>query len=264
VKWYVIRLHFAIAFAHPTSAGSAYVSGLANGWAGAQIKFWRKGSRATSPIAWNSLDLIRGEIERQSRSRRIEIDYRNYLPYRGVRPGANRLTFRLERFGKLKVKQFRVFSDSGILVTRHSPPMLTLRGETTSHRLAPGEPFELKYLVRNQGDRDARDVIVGVEVPTTTPLRILGEATEEFRRVRRRAQGTFRLKARRAGRFPIRLFATGSANSTVAPVNVRVVPEPQPASSWNLTRVLLGAVLVVSGVVVMIHRGGGVRKRSPH
>lgn len=110
--WYLIRLHFAIRFKRGAGAGNAWLSAVTNDYAGVQVKFTRAGG--SQRVAWNSLDLIRGWVDRTTASRRVEANLDNYLPYRGVRPGRNTFTVALRRAGALEVDRLRVFADSGL------------------------------------------------------------------------------------------------------------------------------------------------------
>lgn len=250
-QWYLMHLHFAITFAQGSKSGLAYVSGLTDRRAAAQVQFrLRPGEDGRRRIAWQSLDLIRGEVKQATSSRTVQVDFKNYLQLAGVRPGTNRLTFRLERFGGVRVARLQIFSDSGLILTRRRPALLKLNPMLSADDIRAGDTFELRFTVHNQGDRSARHVGVGLRPPHE--LRIVGGPATDLSHLPpgAAAQGVFRLKALDAGRYQMRIDASGGANLAETTVNVSVLPKDS-GTRWDSVRWTAGSILLLAGVIVL-------------
>jgi hypothetical protein len=243
-RWYLLRLRFALTFAADTPEGIAYVSASTNGRAAAQIK-----ARALpGAVEWSSVGLIDGRVERRTRGRRIEVDFRNYLQLSGVRPGLNTLSVRLERVGPVRVERLEVFPDSGIERTRLAPARVELRPRLPDGAVRVGDEFELGYALRNTGDRPARNVVVGIELPRGA-LAVLGPRVERFPELAGTAAGSFRLRALARGRFRIALTARSSANRPAALIDVPV--GARESGRFGLVPLVLGGALLVAGVLLL-------------
>lgn len=247
-QWYLIHLHFIIIFTPANGPGRAYVSGLTNDHAAAQIQFrQRRPHRDGTPrIAWNSLDLIRGEVKRVTSSRRIEVNFKNYLQRDGVRPGANSLKIVMEQFGRLRVASLRVLPDSGIIVTGRGPPDLAIRATSPSQKVLTGDTFEVRFTVRNQGGRAVRDL--GVAVAPPHGISVVGPSTRGLGRVGSsgRTSGRFRLRAERAGDYRLPLQAVGGAQFTGTAIDVAVA-RAQQSPGWGWVRIAVGSIFMLGG-----------------
>jgi hypothetical protein len=251
--WYLIHLHFIIIFAPASGPGRAYVIGLTNDHAAAQIQFrQRRPHRHGTPrIAWNSLDLIRGEVKRVTSSRMIEVDFKNYVQLDGVRPGANSLEIVLERFGRLRVASLRVLPDSGIILTGRGPPDLAIRATSPSQEVLTGDTFEVRFVVRNDGGRAARDVGVAVQTPPNG-ISVVGASTRGLGRVGSSdgTSGGFHLRAERAGDYRLELQAVGGAQFTGTTIGV-AVGGAQQSSEWGMLRIGAGSILMLGGAIAL-------------
>jgi hypothetical protein len=259
--WYLIRLHFEITFAADSGPGIAYVSGLTNGRAAAQIKYRvTKRPNAAPEIRWSSVDLIRGRIERTAASRTVEVRFRNYLQLGGVRPGNNTLTVELERLRNVEVKRLRIFADSGIEVTRLAPAKLVLKPVLPVREVNAGEEFRVGFTLDNDGGRPARDVIVGVDFPRRV-LTLLGPVDQRVARVRRRLTGSFRFRALRPGRYRLALAVRSSANRPLAVIDVPVSSSESSRAGRRLVSIIAGALIVGFGLLLLLG-GGRWRRRA--
>jgi hypothetical protein len=256
--WYLLRLHFEIAFERGGGPGKAWVVGAGNHYGAVLLEFTR-GSRGRS-IEWNSLDLIKGWVERRTAAHRIAVVARNYLPYRGVRPGRNTLTISLRRAGTFRVKRLKVLADSGIEVTPHSPARLVLEADPPSGPIEPGEIFNVGYRVRNEGDRAGRQVVAQISLGQSGAPRVIGSDAEHLGRVADVAHGSFRLRAREAGRYRILLAVRSPANHPTKVVEVDVVSATAESSHGRVAmRLVAAAGLIAMGSLLVLR--GRVRRR---
>jgi hypothetical protein len=231
----------------------AYVTGLTNGRAAAQIKFKASGRRSgPRRLTWSSVDLVEGRKERSTFRRTVEIRYQNYLQFAGVRPGPNTLTVRLERLGGLAVESLTVLRDSGLEVTRLAPPRLTLEPVLPHHRVRAEDEFQVRFTLSNSGDRPARDVVVGLEQPVRG-LRVRGRAVHRFASVRRRASRGFHLRATRPGRHRLTISAGAvNANRPAVEIAVPVGPPSRRVEPSHLVRNVTGVLLLIIGALLIV------------
>jgi hypothetical protein len=260
--WYLIRLHFAISFRSGTGAGNAWVSAVTNDYAGVLVKFTRR--QGDRRLAWNSLDLIRGWIDRTTGSRTVEVDVNNYLPFRGVRPGQNSYTVTLRRAGALRVDRLKVFEDSGLEVTRRGPARLALAPVLPNESVQRGETFEIGYRLRNIGDRDARQVVVRIAADQGGGLGVIGSDRQHLGRVRDGATGSFRFKAQQTGNYRVLLGADSSASHPRRAIAVPVVSagrRHRPAG--GVLRVAAAAALLIMGLMLLVLSRRSRRRPPP-
>lgn len=249
--WYVLRLRFEIIFAEGRRAGRVWISGVTNHYAGVLVEFSRGAGQRS--VTWNSFDLLRGWNEGTATSHRTVLDSRNYLPYRGVRPGRNTFTVTVRRAGALRVKRLRVFADSGIEVSRRSPARLALEPVLPRGPIRAGQTFEVGYRLANRGDRPARGVVIGVSAQQAGGPRIIGPRTQRLGSVEGRTSGTFRLTARQGGRYRLLLAADSHASHRRRVIEVVIASAPGPSKGIpTLARVVLAGVLVGTGTVLVV------------
>jgi hypothetical protein len=255
--WYLIRLHIRVGF-RPGTAGEAWISAGADDYAGVMIKFKRTGAdRGT--IAWNSLDLIRGWVEHRTRGRTVEAELDNYVPRPGVRPGVNSYTVAVRQTGGLRVNRLKVFSDSGLEVTRHGPARLVLTPELPKRPIGTGETFTVGYRLANTGGRAARHVVVGLRTDDPhTGLRVIGADRRRAARVARSAVRTFRLRARQPGRYRILLGADSSASHPRKTIEIPVAAAGR--APGQTLRVAIAVALVAAGAALLL---AGRRRARP-
>ena len=249
--WYLIRLHFTITFAERSRPGFAFISGLTNGHAAAQVEF-RVVQRANGgqAVRWSTLDYIRGETSQLTKDRKIEIRFENYLQYRGLQAGRNLLAVQFERFTGVDVEALTIHPDSGIEMTSTGPAQLELVVEPTSQRVSQGEEFVVRYRVKNVGDRPALRVRVTPEL--VDQIELVGPRVDARAVLRNSLTGSFRLRAVKPGDFPLGIFVDSGTNHPGALVEVRV------ASNLSTMSVLagfaprvVGALFLLSGVLVL-------------
>jgi len=247
--WYLIRLHFRIVFAHDSGPGFTYVSGLTDGHGAAQAEFHlREAAGGGRRVIVRTLDLIEGSAKRTTSSRRINIDFKNYVQVAGVRPGRNEMTFKLEALGRTKVDRVMVFANSGLIVTHKSPAELRFHATPPTRQATTGDAFEIPFTVTNSGGRAAHDVsVAALALPrSVTPA---GPAMRHFPLIAPggRVQGSLRFVARTAGHYKIDLQAVGGAHFIDRPIEMEVV---DPGSSlWETGRIAAAGAIIVAGLL---------------
>lgn len=230
--WYLMRLHAVVELARDTGSGIAYVGGSTNERAAALIKFKVKQRPGKPPLVrWSSINELRGPVGKVVSGTRIEFRYSNFLQNRGVRPGNNLLTFDFERLDDgVKLERVRVLADSGISISKRSPAHLRLDAVLPRGRVSVGETFAIGYKLRNTGDRTAYGVGVGLQ-GSSRALRIARPAIRRIGRIRRAQSGTFRVRARRAGRHRLTLSA-GSLHTNDPEIEIGVPVSPSAGTGW--------------------------------
>jgi hypothetical protein len=181
----------------------------------------------------------------------VEIDFTNYLQYAGVRPGKNRVTFRLERLGGAKVERFRIFGDSGIMATRRAPARLAIEPTLADDEVRVGDTFDVAYRLVNKGGRPAPGAAVWLEAPFDG-LEIVDDPEHEFTRVVSAQRGVFLLRADRPGNHRLMFRAAGGANHPVATLDVSVLPAASSAQGWGPARLVVGSLLLLIGATLLV------------
>lgn len=247
--WYLIRLHFRITFPRALKPGIVLVGASTNGRAAAQIRFEssRRGRRAR--IRWQTLDYIRGRREHETASRVVDVEYTNYLQYKGVKPGRNTFSVRYEQIGSLVPDEIQVLPDSGIILTRKAPAHVKLKVVEPPSRVTEGSRFAITYELENTGDRAAQGVVVSAFNHKGA------EALIGRRRVgvlREAARGTLHFRAISIGRLSVELSVRSSANRPGA--IVPLIVERRPSFRRELQGMLpqiLGVLLIGFGVAYL-------------
>lgn len=244
--WYLMRLRFKITFDKAGGPGFAFISGLTNGRAAAQVELMREPNH--NRIRVRTLNYIRGGAQRWVSRRSVEVGLTNYLQYSGVRAGLNTFAVKVEQTPGVKIESFSVLLDSGIIVTRTGPAALAVSLERHRFSITVGDEFDVRYTVRNDGDRPALNIEVTPEHPRA--LELIGEADYERRILRGTMSDSFRFRARAPGIYRAALFVSSGSNHPAVEFEVRVDP---PASEWaragTLASRAAGALLLIGGAV---------------
>jgi hypothetical protein len=215
-RWFVVRLHLRIVVSSGSGDGFADVSALLNGRSAMLVELETRHRDAGPPsLRWSTAGLIDGRRHVAGAPGRLQdIEYSNYAQLRSVRGGRNRLTFRVERYGRLRVRSLTVSADSGVLSTTLPPPRLKLH---VADRVAPadlvaGRVIRLPFRLVNVGGCPARDVEIGLIRPGGA-VQLVGRPTRRIGVLRREAAGTFVIRALRSGSHRVLIGVNSSANS---------------------------------------------------
>jgi hypothetical protein len=261
--WYLLRLHAIVRFDGRSRSGRVYLGAGSDGRAGALVdvrlaRRSRQGGRCPVRVRWSTIDLVQGNHGATVCGRRANIEMRNYLQYRGVRPGRNRLNVSVSSYDHGIAGEVRVLGDSGVLVTDAGPARLAF-GERDAPRAAPAQQIEVPYTLTNEGDREARDVLVTID-QLPRGLKLQGARLQHLGDISDQATGVFRVQARRPGRYRVVLeavSATSTARTTIWPVvGVR-------AGGWDLPLLPAGGIVIGGGLTGMWLLRGIKRRRRP-
>jgi hypothetical protein len=215
-RWFVVRLHIGIIVSAGSGDGFADVSALLNGRSAMLVEFDTRHREGRPPsLHWSTAGLIDGRRHVAGTAGRLEdIEYSNYAQLRSLHGGRNRLTFRVEQYGKLRIQRLTIAADSGVLSTTLPPPRLKL--EVADHvapaDLTPGHVIRLPFRLVNVGGCPARDVEIGVIRPRDA-VQVVGRPTRRIGVLRREVAGTFAIRAVRSGTQRVLIGANSNANS---------------------------------------------------
>ncbi len=123
-SWWLIRLHYRVAVRADAYAPAEFnVAGSVNERFFAST-IWNLRRRADGSLVLKSddLGLVKGHVVRTSARLVREIRFANYLPYKGVRPGANVLRFDLTSNAVPLVRWVRIYADTTLIHQRRGPP----------------------------------------------------------------------------------------------------------------------------------------------
>jgi hypothetical protein len=226
INWYLIRLHFRITVASDSGDGRVYVESTTNGWGSAQIRFdvMRKADGSLI-VRSDALGLVKGSEVKTGSDLTREITFRNYIPYKGVRPGANPWTFLLEQYDGARVEALRIFSDSAIEYTRLAPAKIDVLATPSATLIRAGQEFQVRVVVKNTGGQAASQGKVSVRFPHDK-LRLVGSPTRRLPTLAGGESTTarFRFRSLRRGSVLIEVGASSGLSHDEAIVGIRVRP----------------------------------------
>jgi hypothetical protein len=197
--------------------GHAYFFASHNGYASALVEFDARQTSKGRQILQRSTSYIDGSAQKVVHNVESEFRYRNYLQYKGVRPGPNQLTFLVRVSGSLTVERTEIFADSGIEYTRKGPARLKMKVTVPQGALRKNRASPISISVANVGDRLVRHVGIGIEFSPDV-LRIAGAKTAKVGDMPPGStrQRTFRVTPLRSGAIRIVLSASGSGGNQPA------------------------------------------------
>jgi hypothetical protein len=221
--WYVMHVHFRIAFAPDSGSGFVLLSANTNGWASYQVGFSPIVANGTLTIPWTTTDLIDGPQKHVAKKPVIEFKSANYMQYRGIQPGLNIWNFQLEQFGQARVAAVRIFKDSGIELTRIGFGRMGLRFRVVPATIHQGKKFVVRYTLRRVSGRVLRKVSLAPELVDCGGVRLLGPRVVRFARVAKAVSGRFRFRAVAPGRCRIFFWARSNSHKPAKEVDVVVL-----------------------------------------
>lgn len=219
-SWYLGHLHATVQLSSGTH-GSVYLDAAVGKWDWAQVRITRVSRGGTVHTEWRSAGALQGGSSGSAVGNSAHIVFANFLPTSAVRPGPTALTFRLERYGDLRVRRVTIGQASGLEYSRLGPARLTA-SISGPHTAARGSTTSIVVRLRNIGDRPLFHLLVGWDqVSKAVTL------APQARRVSALAahlstQVTFRLHAKHAGRATLYLTALGAGAGVTQRFTVRV------------------------------------------
>jgi hypothetical protein len=138
--WYILDVTIQVEF-DPLALPDAksYVSVLTNGYPAALVRFSSETIGEQRGVEWSSRDLFIGRTTGLLFDRSFTLRVANYLQRRGVQPGHNELSLRLEHLsGPGVVTAARLLPGSGVAVGSLGPPALRLQGAVSANRVRAG------------------------------------------------------------------------------------------------------------------------------
>jgi hypothetical protein len=247
-RWFVVRLHVSLVVSAASGDGFADVSALLNGRSAMLVELETRREAAGPPgLAWSTAGLIDGRRDgRGAAGRPVLLRYANYAQLRSVHGGRNRMTFRVEQYGGIRLRHLTVRSDSGVLSTALAPPRLRLQASdrVRSEQLAQGRLVRLPYRLVNAGGCPARDVEVGV-IAHRGDVQVVGPATRRLDTVAGAVGGSFVVRPLRNGTHRVVLGANSNANSPGVIVEL-------PIGAARGRRSLLGGLVPASVAAALL------------
>ncbi len=251
--WYSLDLDLELLAPRTDRDRLIYVTGSTNGRASVQIKVKVPQRGSARPTEWSAFGLIDGLTRGASSANRFEISARNYLQFKGVRPGENRLEIGIEQYGELAQDRVRIFKSSRITGGMPGPARVSVRANTLSITIRD-DRVTVPVTVTNRGGRAAQHVRVVPEVDPTV-LEPVGP------------QGTLRLepgetavrrlvmRAKRSdGKTVVHIRAASDLATDVDVISLALPASSDESSSLSLRVILTAAVFIPAGLVLMRRR----------
>jgi hypothetical protein len=264
-SWYLIHLHFQIVFARTSRSGEAYVSAatgsLSDLRTSAQLIFKVRRQGRQLSVASDSLGLVAGHQVKETHRRSHASVFDNYIPYRGIRPGINALTFQLEQYGGVSVEKLVFFPDSGIRYSKSSPVRLSLGVRTDHQKVAVGDQITIFVDVQNTGGTPAKRIMLGTSyspseleavASPSMPIMHLGAGKS--------TQQKLVFRALRKGLHEVDVQATGGLSQPLVPLRVLVTDGPAGAGGRPWRWLLAASVLLLAFGAIPLFRA---LKRTP-
>jgi hypothetical protein len=268
-RWYLIHMHIVPEVSLQSGSGLLSVIGSTDDHAAAEATI-RVSARPGKPplLRWSTFDLVNGSRKGTAHGERLDLDTQNYLQNRGVRGGANTLTFAVKSYGHVKVTRISVVRDSGIRVSNLSPPHLKLDASIPMRQVHTGDTFCLPYRLTDDGDRAAVRGAIGLQ-SLSGVLKVVGRRSRKFRRLAggKNLTGCFHVHALRAGKARIDVSAGAeNANHPAVSIAGRVSAASAPAQSSHsspLASPLVVAIAAATGGSLWFRSRRRVQRRSP-
>ncbi len=264
--WYVMRLDYSIRVSSSSGIGAMYLSGLTNGYASAQIETWTEATKDGGLMTkWSTVDLLDGYREYSSEVGEVQGTFLNYMQTKGIRPGSNTLTFKVETAGDIGVENVTILKSSGIQLTDESPPRLKLSVQAPPGPVRIGDTIWVAYTLSNEGDYPAKEVVVrvqgdkGLELTESTE-HALGSIDEGVT-----VDGLFTFRSLEKGSYtiPLDVYAKGGANQPYSRIVLTVVPPNRVRPAWTIIGLSVVLFAGVAGTALTVGRNRLGFRSSP-
>ncbi|HEV2791331.1 MAG TPA: hypothetical protein VGV69_08560 [Solirubrobacterales bacterium] len=200
-------------------AGLMSIHGEVGGEPGATIEVRRKREGGRWALSWSVVDLVDGTRTGAIAAGGSELETANYIPFGTVRPGTNRLRFRVECFGSAPVADLEVLGSTSLRETQRQPAHLRLSASEADSDPEAGVALPVPFEIANTGDLPAVDVEVQL-VADGERVRQVGRTRYVFSRLDGEREGEFLIVPRRRGPLDVELVAI-SGNSNQPAVSLR-------------------------------------------
>jgi hypothetical protein len=254
--WYLIRYHFRVSVSPDALPGSFAVSADTNGRTCASVVFDFRRTPEGPRLTSDSLGLVAGHEVETSSALTQEIDFRNYLQYRGVRPGRNVLTFRITANALPLVRSVRVFADTGIEVTPLGPPRVQANLEAPASTIPAGRKFTVRFRLRLAEGRPIDRAALRVEYPSDL-LEFHGRADQSLAwGSRQPLTEKLEFTALKAGSARIAARGEAAGQSFESRATVTVVADGGGAgtSRWLIAAAVGGTTVALAGAIWLRRR----------
>lgn len=234
--------------------GRIYVVAATNGRTCASVRLTIEQRGGKLHVTSDELGLVAGRERRTGTTLSREIDFSNFLQYRGVRPGLNELTLEVDRAGAALAESVEILDDSGIERSTLGPAAVKLSLHLPDRDIRVGERFALQFELRNAGE---------TVVPRATVQINLGRGLEALGPAQKaitwpptaKATGEFSLRALEPGRLPLEVSAAAAGSLPVASLRVPVAAADSGVSRlWLVAGVALVLLAAALGSVVLRRR----------
>jgi hypothetical protein len=259
--WYLIRLKFRLVVASRSGEGRIYVSAAtgrpSDVRTSAQLRFDVARRNEQVHVTSDSLGLVSGHRVEKSSARVRNVDFVNYIPYAGVRPGENVMTVRLEHYGRAAVDRLVLDERTGIELSRFPPQRLSIEARPQHAEVVRGESVTIHVGIRNDG-RPSQEGQLEVVHPERV-LDVTGPNPVRLSVVRPGAKRQQRivLRAREPGTHSVTVRARSALEQPTAVVRI-VVTDESPTARPAVIGLVLGAACVAAVPAVVFYR----RRRS--
>lgn len=229
--------------------GSMSIHGEVGGEPGATIEVHR--ARGERILRWSTLDLLHGTRTGVVATGGSELRTANYIPFGTVRPGDNRLRFRLECQGAAPVAALEVLASTNLRETQRQPARLRLSASEVDEEPEAGTALPVTFEIANTGDLPAVDVEVQLIVDDDRAQQV-GRTRYVFSELSGAREGEFLVVPRRPGPLDIELVAS-SGNSNQPAVSLRGVAGRPGQDRESIASPWLGmAALTAAAALVLV------------
>jgi hypothetical protein len=218
--WYLLRLRLKMYISPGSPPGTVNVVAYTNDSAAVLVEFVVSRTSRSSVVKWRTIDLLRGWRERQMRGLSTTQEFINFLPYRGIRPGANTLTFRVRSFGA-HFRRLDILRGSGLEVSRHGPAVLRARLSAPRQIERHKESVRVLWSLDNTSGRCAHNVSLRLQFDRGH-FSALSRTHRGHADVCRRAAGVFILRPESRGTSTVSLFVSAPAGQDEASATIHV------------------------------------------
>lgn len=256
-SWYLVRLRIMVSITRLTNSAPLIVSAAVNGLTSNRIEVLRKpNSDCNVHSVWNSVDLLRGFIQRQHCGPELTLASENFVQRNSIRPGPARLL--IQAAGQsIPGDAVTILPGSGVYRTTRGPGRLEFMPFRSGSSLKPGYWTRLAFGLANRGDRTVRQIAVQVISSQGLKIKSMRVVLNGPLAPHSKKHGAFWIRAPHEGRFKLAVAASSTASHPGA--ELILVAGDRDSESSSLVRNLALAV-ALTGTCLLAYLT--VRRRS--